>query len=316
VNAFCSIPTLPLVRRTLRLYLLTTWGDDHYVGLTSIEVFDEHGMLITVADPINAVTANPYSVADCNDIHDPRTPDKVIDGVCATCDDSHAWLAPYVGNNQASVNVVNVLVDHVSGRTDGKEEGDVSETRGEERRGLPNGGCHGMDLQQGSVSSFPSSSAATGDDDVSAGLLACRLCPGHPCNTLTIHLETPRRISMVRFWNYNKDRIHSSRGVRHVAIVADHAEDNDEWPIESSDANAEGPPAGSVLFFGEIRRASGHHTTCCNSCEPILFTDSTEIMHTIDSHDEKYVHALQAWYELGMNGDASADNQDDDEEEL
>ena len=253
VNAFGAIPTLPLVRRTLRLHLLTTWGDEHYVGLTAVEIFDEHGVHVSIADPIGAVSASPHGVTD-GDGNDPRTPDKVIDGVCATCDDTHAWLAPFVGHNAS-----------------------VTEEAG---AGADGGGAEAPNPA-----------------------VACRLAPcGRPCNTLAISLPAPRRIGMLRIWNYNKDRIHSARGVRHLAIVADGGDDG-------AGAGAGGPPPpGRVLFFGEIRRASGHHATCCNTCEPILFTDCADAMRAVDAHDEKYVHALRA-YEMSLRGD------DDDEED-
>ena len=65
MNEFVRIPSQPLVKQ-LTFHLFTTWGDDHYIGMTGIEIFDEKGFLVRVADPIRAVAAVPHRcVADC-----------------------------------------------------------------------------------------------------------------------------------------------------------------------------------------------------------------------------------------------------------
>lgn len=61
-------------------------------------MFDETGRVIYVDDPIHRVDANPFSINVLPEFRsDPRTADKVFDGVCKTCDDFHMWLAPFSG---------------------------------------------------------------------------------------------------------------------------------------------------------------------------------------------------------------------------
>eukprot|EP01041_Mallomonas_annulata_P005470 gene5470-11007_t len=90
-----SIPELPK-GKTLTFNLLSTWGDDHYIGLLGIEVFDKSGHLITLSNPELQIWAQP---ADINVLpeyeDDPRTVDNLVDGVYDTCDDLHSWLAPF-----------------------------------------------------------------------------------------------------------------------------------------------------------------------------------------------------------------------------
>lgn len=68
-------PYLPMGYH-LKLRFFTTWGDQHYIGMNGIEVFDQLGqpLLLSVR---HKVWANPSSVSDT----DIRTPDKVVDGV-------------------------------------------------------------------------------------------------------------------------------------------------------------------------------------------------------------------------------------------
>ncbi len=71
---------------------------------------------------------------------DPRTVDNLIDGVNHTCDDLHAWLAPF--------------------------------TRGQD-------------------------------------------------HWVYIEFDEVTTLSMVRIWNYNKNRIHSHRGARYIEMTLD-----------------------------------------------------------------------------------------------
>eukprot|EP01042_Synura_sphagnicola_P003665 gene3665-4572_t len=61
-----------------------------------IEIFDKSGHLVTLSNVDQQIWANP---ADINVLpeydNDPRTVDNLLDGVNFTCDDLHAWLAPF-----------------------------------------------------------------------------------------------------------------------------------------------------------------------------------------------------------------------------
>ena len=80
----------------LQMDILTTWGDPYYVGLSALEVFDEYGHPIELAEPHLQVTAEP---ADINVLpeygHDVRVVANLFDGTFRTCDDAHLWLAPF-----------------------------------------------------------------------------------------------------------------------------------------------------------------------------------------------------------------------------
>lgn len=184
------------------------------------------------------------------DTNDPRTPDKVIDGVCATCDDTHAWLAPFVGGN------AKVIVD------DGEKEQEPNK----------------VDDALSNAGDIPSDVSKPTSRDHERVCIADAAI-GQPCNTLSVTLDRPSRLGMIRIWNYNKDRVHTARGARHVAIC-------------STDGSADASP--STLFFGEIRRSTGHHTSCCLHAEPIMFTDDCDVLANIDAHDAQYLAALAA----------------------
>mmetsp|Transcript_34417 Transcript_34417/g.60330 ORF Transcript_34417/g.60330 Transcript_34417/m.60330 type:complete len:1207 (+) Transcript_34417:737-4357(+) len=82
--------------RVLKIDIKTTWGDQHYVGLSGVEMFDQMGTLIRFKDPKRHITAEPRDVNILPGYgSDPRTIDKLLDGVHWTCDDLHVWLAPF-----------------------------------------------------------------------------------------------------------------------------------------------------------------------------------------------------------------------------
>ncbi|KAI5698605.1 hypothetical protein M8J75_009222 [Diaphorina citri] len=86
------IPTLPR-GRSMVLNITSTWGDKHYLGMNGVEIFNQDGQRVAIAD----IMANP---ADINVLpeytHDPRVVTNLIDGVYQTQDDMHLWLAPYI----------------------------------------------------------------------------------------------------------------------------------------------------------------------------------------------------------------------------
>lgn len=90
-----DIPVLPS-GRVLKFHILSTWGDPHYVGLAGVELFDGQGHLIRLQDAARQVHALPEAINTLPEYGaDPRTVDKLFDGVNLTRDDLHVWLAPF-----------------------------------------------------------------------------------------------------------------------------------------------------------------------------------------------------------------------------
>eukprot|EP00767_Chilomastix_cuspidata_P002346 gnl/Chilomastix_cuspidata/2473.p1 GENE.gnl/Chilomastix_cuspidata/2473~~gnl/Chilomastix_cuspidata/2473.p1 ORF type:complete len:1122 (-),score=107.29 gnl/Chilomastix_cuspidata/2473:982-4347(-) len=183
---------LPRAKR-IQFSITSTWGDEYYVGLSGIELFDSNGHLIEV---------RPYNVdADPRDINvlpeyksDPRVPKNVFDGSPCTCSDQHMWLAPF---EQGSTNVLTVAV--VRGPSDAL-----------------NGGW------PETLDDFPPKHP----DSISEA--SCDFSEPIPAKAIGI--------GAIRVWNYNKSRVHASRGARAVRISFD----------------------GIEVWNGEFRKASGH----------------------------------------------------------
>ncbi|XP_062415985.1 katanin-interacting protein isoform X2 [Pungitius pungitius] len=94
-----EIPVLPRGQR-LVLNILSTWGDRHYVGLNSLEVFSSSGEPLRPAriraDPPDINVLPAYG-------KDPRVVTNLIDGVNRTQDDMHLWLAPFTPGRSHAV---------------------------------------------------------------------------------------------------------------------------------------------------------------------------------------------------------------------
>ncbi|KAK7501363.1 hypothetical protein BaRGS_00007488, partial [Batillaria attramentaria] len=85
------IPELPSGQE-LVINIQSTWGDKHYVGLTSIQVFASTGEQVQV----KKISAEPSDINILPDYdRDPRVVVNLLDGVNRTRDDTHMWLAPF-----------------------------------------------------------------------------------------------------------------------------------------------------------------------------------------------------------------------------
>ncbi|XP_065066463.1 katanin-interacting protein-like isoform X2 [Rhopilema esculentum] len=88
---------------------------------------------------------------------------------------------------------------------------------------------------------------------------------------VSLVFDKPVIIAMLRIWNYNKSRIHSTRGVRDIEITLD----------------------DSPIFKGEIARASG---ILSKESEPygdiILFTTDEDILEEVAKHDFTYEYDI------------------------
>ncbi len=87
-----EIPLHPTGKK-LTINCKTSWGDPHYIGLSGIELFDRFGRIITFTNLKEQVLADPPDINILPEYtNDPRTVDKLFDGVNNTCDDMHVWL--------------------------------------------------------------------------------------------------------------------------------------------------------------------------------------------------------------------------------
>lgn len=99
------IPSSPKGRK-LTINILSTWGDPYYVGLNGIEVFDSVGHRVKLTNPDKQLWADPESINVLQEYDDdPRTVDKLWDGVNFTCDDMHAWMAPFTSGSDHFIHV-------------------------------------------------------------------------------------------------------------------------------------------------------------------------------------------------------------------
>ncbi|XP_041671990.1 katanin-interacting protein isoform X2 [Cheilinus undulatus] len=80
--------------KCLRLEMVLTWGDSHYMGLTGLEVVGKDGESLPL--DLNMMAASPRDLNDLPEYgHDLRTLDKLMDGHNITTDDQHMWLIPF-----------------------------------------------------------------------------------------------------------------------------------------------------------------------------------------------------------------------------
>eukprot|EP00602_Paraphysomonas_sp_CaronLab_P009978 CAMPEP_0185037942 /NCGR_PEP_ID=MMETSP1103-20130426/32999_1 /TAXON_ID=36769 /ORGANISM="Paraphysomonas bandaiensis, Strain Caron Lab Isolate" /LENGTH=1795 /DNA_ID=CAMNT_0027576163 /DNA_START=144 /DNA_END=5534 /DNA_ORIENTATION=- len=80
--------------RVLTFVIERTWGDKCYVGLAGLEVLIGSSCIVADIDP-KLIDASPRDLSVIGCFDDPRTPDKLVDGVNDSTDDTHMWLIPY-----------------------------------------------------------------------------------------------------------------------------------------------------------------------------------------------------------------------------
>lgn len=78
---------------------------------------------------------------------------------------------------------------------------------------------------------------------------------------ITIEFERVQKIAMIRVWNYNRNRVHAKRGVRHLEMRLDQ----------------------KVIFSNEIVCGQGDKST--PAVEPIIFTTEEEVFDRIAQND-------------------------------
>lgn len=90
------------------------------------------------------------------------------------------------------------------------------------------------------------------------------VCTDHP-NIIRVTFAKAYELGLIRIWNYNKSRIHASRGAREIVIWLDEA----------------------LVFAGEICKAPGNLVDAPGAAECILFSEDEEMLMALDKFDEK-----------------------------
>ena len=110
----------------IRIRILETWGDKHYIGLNGLEIYDDKLSPLLIQDKDKNYT-NPNSihsnivindnytmVADPSSVtvlsflkNDKRTLDKLTNGIYNTDEDHNLWLTPFINSklNDCSYNL-------------------------------------------------------------------------------------------------------------------------------------------------------------------------------------------------------------------
>lgn len=100
--------------KCLRIEMVLTWGDCHYMGLTGLEVVGKDGESLPL--DLSIMAASPRDVNDLPDyVHDLRTLDKLIDGINITTDDQHMWLIPFSNGELHTLTITFNTVQTIAG---------------------------------------------------------------------------------------------------------------------------------------------------------------------------------------------------------
>lgn len=169
----CSdvIPVSPS-GQILELIIHSTWGDQNYVGLNGLELWNTKGEIIK----ISSISSKDFKENKL----DPRSKLRnIVNGNYNTSDDIHTWMAE----------------------------------------------------------------------------LAKRK------SKITLEFERVQSIAMVRVWNYNRNRVHAKRGVKHLEMRLDQ----------------------KVIFSNEIVCGQGDKST--PAVEPIIFTTEEDVFNRIAQND-------------------------------
>lgn len=171
------IPILPR-GKLIEIEIISTWGDQNYVGLNGIEFWNNHGQLITPGNiSSKELRENPL---------DPRSSfQNLNDGNYCTKDDMHSWLSEVQDDQRPKVQLA---------------------------------------------------------------------------------FDKVQTFSLIRVWNYNRNRVHANRGVRNLNIRLDN----------------------KLIFCGEITCASGTVDSALPWGDNILFTTDEQILEKIAENDLLY----------------------------
>eukprot|EP00767_Chilomastix_cuspidata_P004027 gnl/Chilomastix_cuspidata/4155.p1 GENE.gnl/Chilomastix_cuspidata/4155~~gnl/Chilomastix_cuspidata/4155.p1 ORF type:complete len:1168 (+),score=376.54 gnl/Chilomastix_cuspidata/4155:513-4016(+) len=221
----CGDGSSPLpAARVISFEILSTWGDQFYVGLSGVELFGKSGEAIAV--PPACVDANPRDINVLPEyFSDPRVPENVVDAEPRTCSDHHLWLAPF---EEGTANLLEIRVPPVAAPTS-----------------APGGASHALNERRALVNEGPKTS------------------PSLPGGERAEPFGKPVPVGAIRFWNYNKSRVHTARGVRGIRVLFD----------------------GTEVWRGELRQAPGCLRGATQHVTWIWFTKDTAYRNKVRASD-------------------------------
>ncbi|XP_073398870.1 katanin-interacting protein isoform X4 [Dendrobates tinctorius] len=112
-NLHSNIPGV-YTGKCLQLNFSMTWGDQHYLGLTGLEIVGSDGEALSLS--MNIMTASPPDLSVLPEYQDDsRTLDKLIDGMNITSEDSHMWLIPFTCGENHTITISFDKVEAVAG---------------------------------------------------------------------------------------------------------------------------------------------------------------------------------------------------------
>ena len=212
-------PILPS-GKILKIEIYSTWGDDLYVGLNGLDIFDNMGNLISNCISSKGQLTSIISVKRENnstDIseefqnefqNDPREVSNLLNGTNFTRNDLHVWLAPLGtqrGNENRNENASysdkdgNIIVDKDKSSRRGS---DIHDNDGDKENNHNNIN-HDTGRSGDKKNEF--------NDEKYGGLIT----------SINIEFSQIIAISLIRIFNYNKSRTHCTRGVRDCVLKLD-----------------------------------------------------------------------------------------------
>ena len=96
--------------RYLTLNIESTWGDKDYAGLTGIEILVGLACTPVKLDSSCIDVSSPELM-----LNNPRTPDKLLDGINDTTDEFHMWITPFIKGADHRITFDLGFVQDVSG---------------------------------------------------------------------------------------------------------------------------------------------------------------------------------------------------------
>lgn len=197
-----AIPGYVLVKHAtglqLTLRLLSTCGDSYYIGLNGLRLLDMNGRELPLYAGRNLFSF-PESVNSLDGMAaDPRTLDKLVDGVNVTAVDHHMWLAPLLEGSSLPGTDALALTQRTGGTMTHR---DISRFHCQVKKMVPvESRGHVLLLR-------------------TVGRLMLTRMSGCPqINTIEIIFDSPVSLGAILFWNYVKT---PARGVHHFQVLLD-----------------------------------------------------------------------------------------------